>query len=117
MSSPSRRELFRKTALDRLSAPQELDALIAVTQPRGWLALVAGGLLLVAALTWGIVGRVHVEVRGTGVFVRQQVFHIAAVEPGQVTDVKVQAATAVRAGDVIALTRAASAGGSGSDAS
>src|SRR5262249_6294354 len=45
---------FRKTALDRLSSSEQLDRLLQVTSPRGWIALVGLGLLLAASLLWGI---------------------------------------------------------------
>ncbi len=33
--------LFRETSLEKLSSPEQLDALIKVTSPRAWLALAA----------------------------------------------------------------------------
>jgi len=40
MTRPS---IFRQAALDRLSSPEQLDRLMQVTLPTGWIALVAPG--------------------------------------------------------------------------
>ena len=41
--------LFREVAVNRLSSPEELDNLLQVTSPRGWIALAGVGLLVVGA--------------------------------------------------------------------
>jgi hypothetical protein len=69
MSDPGSR-LFRKAALDRLSAPEELETVMTVAPPRSWLALAAIGLLFAAVLAWGIGGRLRTEVTASGVCVR-----------------------------------------------
>ena len=38
--------IFRKVALERLSSPEQLDQLMQVTSPKGWLALAGLGALL-----------------------------------------------------------------------
>jgi hypothetical protein len=65
------RPLFRKAALDRLASPDQLDQLMQVTSPRGWLALTGFALLLVAALVWSLVGTVTDTVDGQGVLLRE----------------------------------------------
>ena len=64
------RQIFRKEALERLSSPEQLDQLMQVTGPRGWIALAAVGLLLLAALAWGVCGTIPVTVEGQGFLVR-----------------------------------------------
>ena len=54
--------LFRKVALERLSLPEQLDQLMAVTGPRGWIALAGIGLLLLIAILWSVLGRVATRV-------------------------------------------------------
>ena len=44
--------MFRQSTVDRLSSPEELDALMHVTSPRTWLALAALLCLLVAGIIW-----------------------------------------------------------------
>ena len=63
--------IFRKVALERLSSPEQLDQLMQVTNPQGWLALVGLCALLAAALLWGIFGSVPTETTGEGILLRQ----------------------------------------------
>jgi hypothetical protein len=64
------REIFRKEALDRLSSPEQLDQLMEVTNPRGWIALAALGLLLLAGLLWGLFGTIPTTAEGQGLLLR-----------------------------------------------
>jgi len=107
----SRRAIFRKAALERLSAPQELDALIEVTQPRGWLAFAAVALVVGVVLVWAFATRVPVEIQAWGIFVRGQVFHITALQDGQLNDVRIGGQAAVQAGRVVATLRPTSGSG------
>jgi len=59
--------IFRKVALDRLSSPEELDQLSRITSPRGWLALAAVAVLLLALLVWSIFATIPTSVSGEGV--------------------------------------------------
>ncbi len=51
--------IFRKAALERLSSPEQLDQLMQVTTPKGWLALIALAGLLVTAVILGFVGSIR----------------------------------------------------------
>jgi hypothetical protein len=57
-------KLFRKTALEKLSSPEELDQLMQVTTPKGWLALVAIICFLVGTVAIGIFSVIPVRVEG-----------------------------------------------------
>jgi HlyD family secretion protein len=56
--------IFRQAALERLSSPEQLDQLMQVTTPKGWLALIALAGLLVTAVILGFVGSIPVTVTG-----------------------------------------------------
>jgi hypothetical protein len=56
--------IFRKAALERLSSPEQLDQLMQVTTPKGWLALIALTGLLVMAVILGFVARIPITVTG-----------------------------------------------------
>ncbi|MEI8165694.1 MAG: hypothetical protein WCG26_04925 [Chloroflexales bacterium] len=60
------RQIFRKVALDRLASPDQLDQLLQVTGPTGWLALVVLAALLVAVVLWSALGSLALEVAGKG---------------------------------------------------
>jgi HlyD family secretion protein len=63
------RQVFRKVALDRLSSPEQLDQLVKITTPSGWLALVALALLLVMLLAWAVFGTVPSQVSGPAILI------------------------------------------------
>lgn len=64
-------EIYRKAALERLSSPEELDSLMQVTTPKGWLALLSLGCLILGALLWGFLGRIPTKVLGQGMILER----------------------------------------------
>lgn len=98
-----RQGIFRKSSLDRLASPEQLDSLIRVTSPRAWLALAAIGGLLLTALLWGIFGSIPSKVRGSCILIRPGgVDEIVAPGSGWVSDISVEAGDMVRHGQMIA---------------
>ncbi|MEM7051282.1 MAG: NHLP bacteriocin system secretion protein [Acidobacteriota bacterium] len=98
--------IFRKVALERLSSPEQLDQLMRVTTPVGWLALGAIGCLLAATLAWGILGSLPTEAGGEGILLRRGgVSDLVARASGQIADVRVQVGDAIRSGQVVATVR------------
>jgi len=98
-----REELFRKVALERLSSPEQMDQLIHVTSPRGWLALFALLLLLATAVGWGVVGRVPTQVLGEGILIKPGgVQKVVARTSGQVTRLSAAVGEVVERGAVVA---------------
>jgi HlyD family secretion protein len=63
-------ELFRKAALDKLASPERLDVTMAVTSPRGWIALWTIGGVLLCVIAWGIFGSIPTRVDGVGILLR-----------------------------------------------
>lgn len=53
-----REEIFRKTSLDKVKSPENLDDYIRVSNPGVWLLLVSIIILLAGAFVWGIFGRI-----------------------------------------------------------
>ena len=45
-------DLFRKSLLEKLSSPEQLDKMIVITPPRFWIAMAGAGLMIGAALIW-----------------------------------------------------------------
>lgn len=98
--------IFRKVALERLSSPEQLDQLMQVTTPRGWLSLVAVGILLSGAMVWGFVGSIPVEAGGEGILLRQGgVSDLVVRGQGQVESVLVTVGDQVEKGQVVATLR------------
>lgn len=86
--------LFRKVALDRLSSPEQLDRLMQVTNPRGWIALLALIGLLALGIGWSILGKVPTNIEVQGVLAPPQsappeAVVVTAEQPGILTEVLV----------------------------
>lgn len=95
--------VFRKASLDRLASPEQLDKLLQVTRLRGWIALVAFGFLVGAAVLWGFEGSIPSRVAGQGILLKSGgVLEIAAAAGGRITDVAVHVGDVVREGQVVA---------------
>jgi HlyD family secretion protein len=95
--------VFRKVSLDRLSSPEQLDQLLPVTDPRGWVALSAIGVVLLAGLGWGIAGSIPQNVQGTGILIKSGgVLEVVPVVGGLITDVSVNVGDTVTEGQVVA---------------
>ncbi len=98
--------IFRKVALERLSSPEQLDQLLQVTDPKGWLALGALGLLLCTSVAWGVFGSIPTEARGEGILLRQGgVTSVVAAENGQVEEILVSVGDVIEKGQVVARVR------------
>ncbi|MDP9120504.1 MAG: NHLP bacteriocin system secretion protein [Acidobacteriota bacterium] len=101
-----RREIFRQVSLERLSSPEQLDQLMQVTDPRGWMALAALGALLLVALGWGWYGSVPTEAPGEGILIRRGgVSDLVATGSGQVEQVLASVGQVIRKGQVVARVR------------
>jgi HlyD family secretion protein len=98
--------IFRKVTLERLSSPEQLDQLLEVTTPRGWLALLALGALLAAGLVWGLLGSIPTLAAGEGIMLRRGgVMDLVATANGQVDDVLVKVGDVISKGQRVATIR------------
>ena len=68
MSDLSQRT-FRAVALQRAASPEQLDHLVRITRPFDWMLVFAICIALIAAVTWGIVGRVPTRAEGQGILI------------------------------------------------
>lgn len=60
-------KLFRKTSMDKVTGPEQLDDYIRVTGPSLWVVLAAAVVLLVAVLIWGAAGSLPTTISAVGV--------------------------------------------------
>jgi hypothetical protein len=99
-------KIFRQAALDKLATPEELDKMIQVTNLRGWIALGGLALIVVAALTWSILGSLPTVVKAGGVLIRQDgIQDIQLPNGGVVTNLSLKPGDPVKEGQVIAQVR------------
>jgi HlyD family secretion protein len=98
--------IFRKVALERLSSPEQLDQLLQVTDPKGWLALGALGAVLLSAVAWGVWGSIPTESTGEGILLRRGgVSDLVAPGAGQIEEVLVSVGDVIEKGQPVASIR------------
>lgn len=96
-------DIFRKVALDRLGSPDQLDELMQVATPKGWMALTAMACLLGAAIAWSVVGSIPEGVRAQAILLRSGgVYEVVANSGGLVSDLSIQVGDTIREGQVVA---------------
>lgn len=61
------KKIFRQEALEQLSSPEQIDSLMRVINPLGWIALWTTVFLLAGGVAWGIFGRIPSRVSGDGI--------------------------------------------------
>jgi HlyD family secretion protein len=95
--------IFRKVALERLSSPEQLDQMVQVTDPKGWLALTGIGALLLAAIGWGVFGSIPTTSQGDGILLRQGgISDLVSNAAGQVQEVLVSVGDVIEKGQPVA---------------
>jgi HlyD family secretion protein len=98
------RSIFRRAALDRLSNPEQLDRLMQVTDPRGWIALCGLCAVVVFAGIWSVVGRIPTTITGTGLLLSSEgIRGVESLGSGVVSEMRVIVGDRVDVGDTIAL--------------
>ena len=97
-------EIFRKSALEKLSSPEQLDKMIVITSPSFWLSMIGAGIIIVSALIWSIFGRLPENVDAQGIYVnRDGMQSVYAENNGIVYQILVADGDTVSKGDVIAV--------------
>lgn len=96
-------DIFRKVALDRLGSPDQLDELMQVATPKGWLALTGLAALLVVAIVWSVVGSIPERIPAQAILLRSGgVYEVVAQSGGLVSDLSIRVGDTIREGQVIA---------------
>ena len=60
-------QLYRKSALEKISSPEQLDKALTVTSPLSWIALLAVTAVIVVTVIWSFVGTIPVTVTTSGI--------------------------------------------------
>jgi len=61
--------VYRKSAIERLQSPEQLDKALVVTSPLSWLALVGVALIFAAIIVWSILGSLPTMTSAGGVLI------------------------------------------------
>ncbi len=101
MTRPS---IFRQAALDRLSSPEQLDRLMQVTLPTGWIVLVGVWLAVGVAILWSIFGSIPTTISGSGIIMSSGgIREVEVLGSGVVERLAVVEGDLVEVGDLIAV--------------
>jgi HlyD family secretion protein len=95
---------FRPAALDRAVSPEQFDHLVVITRPADWIWAAVICLLLAAAITWGILGRIPTRVSGDGILISNgdRVVDAVSAAAGRLASVSVAVGDHVVKGQPIA---------------
>lgn len=86
-----------------VSSPEQLDHTITVINHHGWISLVALGVLLVAAVIWGIFGRIPEKVDGAGLLINSSdLMGVTYPYGGIIKNVFLESGMDVQKGQIIA---------------
>ncbi len=86
-----------------ISSPAELDTLLQVISPLGWISICAIGVLILAAIIWGFIGNISTRVEGNGILIKTGgVFDVTALGSGQISDLRMEVGDIVQKGQVVA---------------
>lgn len=95
-------DLYRKSSLERISSPEQLDKVLKVTTPMSWMALMGLTLIVVVTVIWSIVGTIPVTITTKGIIsspVGSNAVYIQ--EAGTVTSVRVRTGDELHLGDLV----------------
>jgi HlyD family secretion protein len=95
--------IFRASALQRAASPEELDHLVGITKPSDWILTTVIAVALVAAIIWGIFGRIPSRVSGQGILVGSgRVVDAVSAAEGRLASLSVSIGEHVTRGQTIA---------------
>jgi biotin carboxyl carrier protein len=98
-----KQDIFSQEALERLRSPEQLDAVIKVTQPVAWMAVITLSFLVVSIVLWSVFGVMSVSVPCVGMVIDPAgVVNVYHDTSGKISEVLVRPGNRVRVGDVVA---------------
>lgn len=97
-------DLFRKSAMQKMLAPEDLEQLIQISKPWDWLALIGVCGILIAFIVWFFIGTIAINVPGEGILLKKDGYRIIESPiTGQITKIiQFQQGDLIQKGEVIA---------------
>ena len=101
--------LYRKSALERISSPEQLDKVMKVTSPMSWFALLGITLVIIVTIVWSIVGTIPETITSKGIVSSIVGSNsIYTQDAGTVISLRVRTGQEVHLGDCVMTYRNAS---------
>lgn len=95
--------LFRKSALEKLSSPEQLDKTIVITSPLSWLAIIGTAIIIVSFIVWSVLGTLPTTIYSSGIIVdSENIIDVHSPYKGTVLKFYVKEGEVVSIGDKIA---------------
>lgn len=95
--------VFRKSALDKLSSPEQLDKLIKMTSPRSWMILAFFVLICASTIIWSVTGNIPKKIQAQGIILSSNgTKSIFSALDGEISDVTIGKDDYVHIGETIA---------------
>ena len=102
-------QVFRKSALERLSSPEQLDKAMVVTSPASWAVLTGVALIVAAAVVWAFLGRLPETVSVVGAVAGTEGSDcMISDSTGTIAEFTVSPGDRISAGDRVAVISTAS---------
>lgn len=99
-------DLYRKSSIEKLSNPEQLDKAITVTRPMSWIALMGVTLIIVATIIWSVLGTLPTTQTVSGAVVsNDSISAYYSDYSGTVTEVCVVAGDEVEKDDVLLVIK------------
>lgn len=95
--------IFSKEALDKLRSPEQLDKMLPITTPVGWMALAGMVVLMLSVAIWSVFGAFTVKVDGMGIITDSAgLYDVTHMTSGKIRSVYVQKGDTVKEGQLVA---------------
>lgn len=95
-------ELYRKSALEKISSPEQLDKTLTETSPLSWLVLIGITLIIAATTVWGFLGTIPMSVTVQGIIASPDSTNaVYSDESGTVVSVLVHEGADIHFGDAV----------------
>ncbi len=102
--SKEKNSIFRSSALDRLSSPEQLDQLMQVVSPKDWLPLAGLAIFGSLGLFWSIFGSIPITVTAKGILINPRgVLQFQSPISGQLQSLNIRTGQCVQKDEILAI--------------
>ena len=102
--SEKKHSIFRSSALERLSSPEQLDRLMQVVNPKDWLPLAGLAVFGVLGGLWSVFGNIPITVTGKGVLINpRRLVQFQSPISGQLRSLNVRDGQCVKKEEILGI--------------